>query len=38
MPLTDMQVRQLNSRDKDFKKADGGGLYVQVQRTGSKLW
>lgn len=38
MPLTDIQVRQLGPREKDYKKADGGGLYVQVQRTGSKLW
>ncbi|WP_394693072.1 tyrosine-type recombinase/integrase [Hyphobacterium sp.] len=38
MPLTDIQVRQLGPRENDYKKADGGGLYVQVQRTGSKLW
>jgi integrase len=38
MPLTDIQIRQLTPREKDYKKADGGGLYVQVQRTGSKLW
>ncbi|WP_026180624.1 tyrosine-type recombinase/integrase [Henriciella marina] len=38
MPLTDIQVRQLKSRDKDYKTADGGGLYVHVSKTGSKLW
>lgn len=38
MPLTDIQVRQLGSRESDYKKADSGGLYVFVQRTGSKLW
>jgi hypothetical protein len=38
MPLTDLQVRQLSPRETDYKKADGGGLYVQVQSTGSKLW
>jgi len=38
MPLTDIQIRQLGPRENDYKKADGGGLYVQVQRTGSKLW
>lgn len=38
MPLSDLQVRQFNPREKDYKKADGGGLYVQVQKTGSKLW
>ena len=38
MPLTDIQIRQLGPREADYKKADGGGLYVFVQRTGSKLW
>ena len=38
MPLTDIQVRQFNPREADYKKADGGGLYIFVQRTGSKLW
>lgn len=38
MPLTDIQIRQLNPKENDYKKADGGGLYLQVQRTGSKLW
>jgi len=38
MPLTDIQVRQLGPREADYKKADGGGLYIFVQRTGSKLW
>lgn len=38
MPLSDIQVRQLSPRESDYKKADGGGLYVQVQSTGSKLW
>lgn len=38
MPLTDIQLRQLKPRDKDYKTADGGGLYVHVSKTGSKLW
>lgn len=38
MPLTDIQVRQLGPRETDFKKADGGGLYIFVHRSGSKLW
>lgn len=38
MPLTDTQVRQLKPRDKAYKVADGGGLYLQVTEQGSKLW
>lgn len=38
MPLTDIQVRQLGPLNRDYKKADGGGLYVFVHRSGSKLW
>ncbi|WP_084396548.1 tyrosine-type recombinase/integrase [Henriciella aquimarina] len=38
MPLTDIQLRQLKPREKDYKTADGGGLYVHVSKTGSRLW
>ncbi|QYI99807.1 integrase arm-type DNA-binding domain-containing protein [Thalassovita mediterranea] len=38
MPLTDIQLRQLKPREKDYKSADGGGLYVHVSKTGSRLW
>lgn len=38
MPLTDTQIRKLKSGDKAYKVADGGGLYVHVTETGSKLW
>lgn len=38
MPLTDTQLRQLKPRAKQYKVSDGGGLYVLVTRTGSKLW
>ena len=38
MPLTDIQLRQLKPRDKDYKSADGGGLYIHVSKTGSRLW
>ena len=38
MPLTDTQVRHLKSKEKAYKVADGGGLYIHVTATGSKLW
>lgn len=38
MTLTDIQIRQLKPREKDYKTADGGGLYVHVSKTGSRLW
>ncbi|MGB0920490.1 MAG: tyrosine-type recombinase/integrase [Alphaproteobacteria bacterium] len=38
MPLTDRTIKNLKSREKPYKLADGGGLYVMVNPTGSKLW
>lgn len=38
MPLTDTQIRQLKPKDKPYKRADGGGLYIHVTPKGSKLW
>lgn len=38
MPLTDTRIRKLKSKDKAIKVADGGGLYLHVAPTGSKLW
>ena len=38
MPLKDTEIRALKSTDKNFKVADGGGLYVEVTPSGSKLW
>lgn len=37
-PLTDMQVKNAKPKDKPYKLADGGGLYLEVMPTGSKLW
>jgi integrase len=37
-PLTDLQVSKAKPRDKNFKLADGGGLYLLVTTTGGKLW
>ncbi|MEP0941665.1 MAG: integrase arm-type DNA-binding domain-containing protein [Rhizobiaceae bacterium] len=38
MPLTDTQIRSLKPSTKTAKIADGGGLYLQVNPSGSKLW
>lgn len=37
-PLTDIQVKNTKPKDKPYKLADGGGLYLEVMPTGSKLW
>lgn len=38
MPLTDTQIKKLKAGPKAYKVADGGGLYIHVTETGSKLW
>lgn len=36
--LTDLQVRKAKPREKDYKLADSGGLYLFVTRKGAKSW
>ena len=36
--LTDTQIRNLKPAEKAKKYADGGGLYLYIAKTGSKLW
>jgi len=38
MPLTDTRVRNSGPKEKPYKLTDGGGLYLEVKPTGSKLW
>jgi hypothetical protein len=38
MPLTDTACRTSKSREKPYKLSDGGGLYLLVEKNGSKLW
>lgn len=38
MSLTDFAIRGVKSRDKPFKMADSGGLYLQINPSGSRLW
>ncbi len=36
--LTDRAIKPLKPREKPYKAADGGGLYVEVTPAGGKLW
>lgn len=38
MALTDVQCRNAKPKEKPYKLADGGGLYLAVMPTGGKLW
>ncbi len=38
MPLTDMSVRNAKPKEKPYKISDAGGLYLSVEKGGSKLW
>jgi len=38
MPLSDLTVRTAKPREKEYKLADGGGLYLLVTPAGGKLW
>jgi hypothetical protein len=37
-PLTDVQIRNSKPKEKPYKLADGGGLYVEITPGGAKLW
>ena len=38
MPLTDAKVRNAKPAEKPLKLTDGGGLYLEVRPSGTKLW
>lgn len=38
MKLSDKACKTAKSKEKLYKLADGGGLYLRVNPTGSKLW
>lgn len=38
MALTDTAIRNAKPREKDYKLADGGGLYLLVTPAGGRLW
>ncbi len=38
MPLTDTQIRKTKPAKTPRRLFDGGGLYIEISRSGSKLW
>ncbi len=38
MPLTDTQIRKTKPAETPRRLFDGGGLYIEISRSGSKLW
>jgi len=38
MKLSDVNVKKAKPGDKARKMFDGGGLYIQIESTGGKLW
>jgi integrase len=38
LPLTDIQVKHAKPQLKRYKLADGGGMYLEINPTGSKIW
>ena len=38
MPLTELEAKYARRRERSYKLADGGGLFLPVQPNGSKLW
>lgn len=38
VPLIDLQIRNAKKAAKPYKLSDGGGLYLEVMPTGSKIW
>ena len=37
-PLTDTQIRKAKPKDKPYKLFDGNGLYVEIRKTGKKIF
>ena len=38
MPLTDIRIKSLKSRDKRYQVCDADGLYIEVMTSGKKYW
>ena len=37
-PLTATEIKGAKPKEKNYKLSDGGGLFLLVKPTGSKLW
>ena len=38
LPLSEFEAKKAKAGEKPYKMFDGGGLYLHVMPTGSKLW
>jgi len=38
MALSDINIRRAKPTEKPLRMYDGGGLYLEIQPTGGKLW
>ena len=38
IPLTDTKIKNSKSSDKSYKISDDGGLFIEIAKSGSKLW
>jgi integrase len=38
MPLTELTIKSLKPKEKLYRKADGGGLCLEISPAGGKLW
>lgn len=38
MTLSNLQIMKAQAKDKPYKLAEGGGLFLLVKPNGSKLW
>ena len=38
MALTDINIRRAKPSEKPYRMYDSGGLYIEIQPTGGKLW
>ncbi|MFW6011081.1 MAG: Arm DNA-binding domain-containing protein, partial [Desulfosalsimonas sp.] len=38
MPLSDVKIKGFKPASRSYKAFDGGGLYLEVTPSGSKLW
>lgn len=38
MPLSDVAIRTAKPREKPYKLADGGGMYLEISPSGGKWW
>ena len=38
MPLTDTKARNAKPKDKPYRVADSGGMYLEITPTGAKYW